>query len=42
MPEAQLTAPLDHAAERGASGRRSQRWRRRSRTTSTGSSDEEA
>ena len=39
MPEAQLTEPLDHAAEKG--GVKETRWRRRSRPMSTRSSDEE-
>ena len=39
MPEAQLTDRSITRPKRGASRRRSQRWRRRSRPTSTRSSD---
>ena len=35
MPEAELTEPLDPAAEKGASRRGSPRWRRRSGPMST-------
>ena len=40
MPEAQLTEPLDRAAEKGGLEEMFAAWRRRSRPTSRRSSDE--